>query len=88
MLSLRLLEVLQAVLAEGSVSAAARQLNVSQPTVSQMLGTIEQELGFSVFNRIKGRLVPTVQAIALAPQLSQLLESVSRFEERATQLKT
>lgn len=88
MLSLRLLEVLQAVLAEGSVSAAARQLNVSQPTVSQMLGTIEQELGFSVFNRIKGRLVPTVQANALAPQLSQLLESVSRFEERATQLKT
>lgn len=88
MLSLRLLEVLQAVLAEGSVSAAARQLNISQPTVSQMLGTIEQELGFSVFNRIKGRLVPTVQANALAPQLSQLLESVSRFEERATQLKT
>ncbi len=87
MLSSRLLEVLQAVLAEeGSVSKAARRLNISQPTVSQMLSSIEEELGFALFNRIRGRLVPTVQAHTLEPQLQELLNSVTSFEEKALKL--
>lgn len=46
----------------GSVSAAARLINVTQPAVSRILAHAELQLGFPLFHRIKGKLVPTTEA--------------------------
>jgi DNA-binding transcriptional LysR family regulator len=46
----------------GSVTAAAKLLNVSQPSVSKVLAHAEQQIGFPLFERIKRRLVATPEA--------------------------
>ena len=53
------IDVCNAVLLTGSVTAAARLLNVSQPAVTKLLQSAENQLGFKLFVREKGRLVPT-----------------------------
>jgi DNA-binding transcriptional LysR family regulator len=54
-----------AVLEEGSLSAAARRLGVSQPTVRARLNALEQALGVVLFTRSMRGVVPTDQARAL-----------------------
>ena len=57
---LRHIEVFNAVMLTGSVSAAARLINVTQPAVSRILAHAELQLGFALFHRLKGRLVPEI----------------------------
>lgn len=44
---------------EGSVSKAARTIFVSQPTASNMLRSLEDELGYALFRRARAGMVPT-----------------------------
>ena len=59
---LRQIEVFHAVYSCGSVTGAAEILNVSQPSVSKVLAHAEQQLGFPLFDRVRGKLVPTPEA--------------------------
>ncbi|MBO6020281.1 MAG: LysR family transcriptional regulator, partial [Clostridia bacterium] len=43
----------------GSFVAAARELNVTQPAVSQHIKALEEELNVTIFVRGKGKLVLT-----------------------------
>lgn len=45
----------------GSFVAAAGELHISQPAVSQHIKALEEELGVSIFERGKGKLVLTTQ---------------------------
>lgn len=54
-----------AVLETGSLSGAARQLGVAQPTVRQRVMAIERVLGTPLFTRSVNGLVPTEQARGL-----------------------
>jgi DNA-binding transcriptional LysR family regulator len=58
---------LLAVLAEGSLSGAARTLGLSQPTVGRHIEALETELGAPLFTRSAGGLAPTDVALALRP---------------------
>lgn len=81
---LRQIEMLQAIVSTGSVTAAAKLLNVSQPAVSKMLAHTEQQLGFPLFVRDGGRLRPTDEAFALYAEVERLmprLEAVNRLAE-------
>ena len=44
---------------EGTISAAARKLGLSQPAVSLALTQLEKKLGFAVFDRSTSPLKPT-----------------------------
>ncbi|MXW73773.1 MAG: LysR family transcriptional regulator, partial [Chromatiales bacterium] len=46
---LRHAEVFHAVYSSGSITAAARVLNVTQPSVSKVLAHAEQVLGYALF---------------------------------------
>lgn len=54
-----------AILEEGSLSAAARRLALSQPTVRVRLERLEQSLGTVLFTRSANGLTPTSEALAL-----------------------
>ncbi|HJM14924.1 MAG TPA: LysR family transcriptional regulator [SAR86 cluster bacterium] len=58
----RQLEIFHAVYTKGTITEAAKHLNVSQPSVSKVLAHTESQLGFLLFSRFKGRLVPTSEA--------------------------
>jgi len=69
---LRQIEYFRAVMETGSVSAAAALLNVSQPNVSRMIKYTEARLRTSLFERCKGRLQPTPEAMALFAEVQSL----------------
>lgn len=59
-----------------SVSEAARELNLSQPAVSQHLQKLEKELKVQLFTRIHKKLVPTTAGIKLYATLEPFLTSL------------
>lgn len=75
------LEVCNAVLLTGSVTAAARLLHVSQPAVTKLLHSAENQLGFKLFTREKNRLVPTQEALELHPEIVEIAQQVERLKE-------
>lgn len=86
-MNLRHIEVFHAVYVNGSVSAAARMLNVSQPSVSKVLRHAESLLGFPLFHRTAGRLVPTEDAHTLFAEVAEIQDRVYGLREASRNLK-
>ena len=84
---LRHIEVFHAVMQTGSVSAAARLINVTQPAVSRTLQHAELQLGFPLFLRARGRLTPTNEAMALFPHVEKLYEQLDDVQRLAASLR-
>lgn len=61
------------VIKEGSLSAAARQLKTTQPTVGRHIASLEKELGISLFTRSRDGLEPTEDALNLLPDVEIML---------------
>ena len=70
------LRALHAVLAHGSLSAAARASGSSQPTLGRHVAALEARWGLALFSRSKTGLKPTEAALALAP-LAQAMAAQS-----------
>jgi DNA-binding transcriptional LysR family regulator len=62
-----------AVLREGSLSAAARVLGLTQPSVSRHVEALEDAVGGTLFVRSQRGLSPTDRAIALQPYAEELV---------------
>lgn len=84
---LRHIEVFHAVYSAGSVTQAAEILNVSQPSVSKVLAHAEQQLGYRLFDRVKGKLVPTPEADQLFTHVSEVNDSLDRMRHVAENLR-
>ncbi|WP_442593644.1 LysR family transcriptional regulator [Parapusillimonas sp. JC17] len=77
---LRHLEAFHAVMVTGSVTGAAAMLHVSQPAVTATIKHFERKLGFLVFERMAGRLVPTPEALALLPDVQEIFSRLSALD--------
>ncbi|WP_218762025.1 LysR family transcriptional regulator [Vibrio parahaemolyticus] len=86
-MNLRQLEVFYAIMQAGTVSGAARLLHVSQPNVTRVLAHTEQQLGFALFERVKGRLVPTQEAKALLPEAEKVYQQLGQFRSLTNKVK-
>lgn len=64
------------VLDQGSISAAARSLDLSPAVASQRLVRLEKEMGVRLVHRTTRRLHPTPEGLALAEQGRGLLEDL------------
>ena len=88
---LNLLKVLDAVLREGSVTAAAQRLHLSQPAVSAALGRLRHAFQDELLVRDGQGLRPTDRALALELPVRDVLDRVeailgeSRFDAAASQ---
>ncbi|SEF43659.1 LysR family transcriptional regulator [Bosea lathyri] len=83
----RQLEVFRMVMRCGTITSAAEALNVSQPALSQILLHTEDELGFKLFLRVKGRLIPTPEAEELFPEVDRLFSDLEGLRQRAASLR-
>ncbi|KZY45986.1 hypothetical protein A3731_32640, partial [Roseovarius sp. HI0049] len=72
---------------QGSISAAARELNLTQPTVSKHLRDFEAAIGLTLFGLDKGRLHPTVDGDALFVECRHIKDSLLRLEGRIASLR-
>lgn len=75
-MNLRQMEVFHAIMTHGTVTGAARALNVSQPAVTGVLRHAEAQLRFMLFDRVKGRLIPTAEGKVLFAQVAHVFEHV------------
>lgn len=76
-MDLQKLEYFLAVRDHGSINAAANQLGVAQPTISQALRALERDLGVDLFHRIGRGMVPTSAGHALVGPARRLVRALS-----------
>ena len=78
--NLRQVELFRAVMEQGTVSRAAAVLSISQPAASKLLMQLEVDHGLTLFDRSKGRLVPTAQAARLHEEIGRIFSGVRQVE--------
>ena len=80
-LRLRQLEALMAVSDHGSITNAAAELGISQPAVSRLLSDLGDSLGFQLFDRKKGQLIPSQEVRFLQPDIRRVLELMRQISD-------
>ncbi|MBP6898766.1 MAG: LysR family transcriptional regulator [Burkholderiaceae bacterium] len=87
-MKLRHVELIHAVVQTGSLSAAARLLNITQPAATRTLQHAEQSLGYPLFLRRGGRLRPTPELQHLAPLLRLTFDGLDDVRRAAHNLRS
>lgn len=75
------LKVFALVYKHRSFSKAAEELNLTQPTVSDHIRALEQELKSSLFDRLPRKIIPTKEAAVLIGRAQEIIEKVNGFKE-------
>jgi DNA-binding transcriptional LysR family regulator len=83
---LKILEAYLQVASLGSVTAAAKHLGVSQPSVSRMVQELERDLGQPLFERVGQRLVLTPKGMVLRDDVERALAGFVNLWERAREV--
>lgn len=84
----RQLAMFRAIMLHGNLSRAAEVCASSQPTLSRELARLEQLLGFDLFDRVRGRLRPTVRALSLMQEVERSFVGLDQIATRALELRT
>jgi DNA-binding transcriptional LysR family regulator len=84
---LRHIEIFHAIYTTGSITNAAKILHVSQPSVSKVLSHAELQLGFNLFDRVKGRLIPTEEAEMLFDEVDKIYQQMRSIKNTAQNIK-
>lgn len=82
MLDNKSLEIIQSIIKTRSISKAADNLYLSQPSVSRYLKKIETELGFRIFDRSRSPLVLTAKGAIYLDYLRKIRELVDEMHSR------
>ena len=85
-MEIRQFEAFAAVHASGSVTAAARLLDRSQPVVSRQLQDLENELGFTLFTRTRPQVTLTEQGREFLEEVRNVLSGLQQLEARSREI--
>lgn len=83
----RQFEIFHAIMSAGSVSAAAERLGVSQPSVTKTLQQLEEDLGYLLFDRVRGRLQPTEEARILMSEAIRTQAALDDLRDLSKRLR-
>jgi DNA-binding transcriptional LysR family regulator len=86
-MNIRHLRAVAAIVRSGSVTKAARLVNLTQPAVTQGVAKLEQQLGLPLFERGSGRMVPTEAGRMLAARAEAALRLIASPRVTATQMR-
>lgn len=78
--------LLNAVMESQTLTEAARRMHISQPAVSKQIKQLQQDLGFSLFERKGHKLVATFEAHAMLDQVRRLNASLDVLNRLAIDL--
>ncbi len=83
----RQLQAFHAIIEAGTVTAAAEQLGISQPGMSNLLAQLERQTNFKLFQRRKGRLVPTPEASVLYREIDTVVRGLDHVNQAVVDLQ-
>ncbi|WP_338447476.1 LysR family transcriptional regulator [Pelagerythrobacter marensis] len=85
--NIRHLAAFAATARHGSVTRAAEEIALTQPALTQAIGTLERALDCQLFEREPGGMRPTEPALLLAPRVEIALRLIGSPRVTATQLR-
>ena len=85
MLNLRHLRAAAAVVRSGSVTGAARLVNLTQPAVTQALAKLERQIGLALFERVPGGMIATDAGRMLAARVDAAVRMIASPRVTLTQ---
>jgi DNA-binding transcriptional LysR family regulator len=85
--NIRHFAALAATVRHGSVTRAARAVNLTQPALTQAIARLEAELGCTLFERGSGGMTPTEPARLLAPRAEAAIAQIGSPRVTGTQVR-
>ena len=86
-LNLRQIEAFKAVIEYGTVSRAAEMINISQPAMSKLVAHLEADTGLHLFDRVKGRLIPTRRGMRLYEEIDRIFVGLRQLENAVDSIR-
>ncbi len=86
-MNINALMAFRAIVAEGSVAAAAQRLNRSQPAVSRMIAVLEHELKLRLFHRTRRRLALSDEGRAFYKETERILSGLNEIPKIAADIR-
>jgi DNA-binding transcriptional LysR family regulator len=84
-LDFRQIQYFLALVEDGSMTQAARRLNVVQPTLSMQIGRLEEELGQKLFERKRQGMVPTTAGRLMYRLYAPIYRDIERARQQMIQ---
>lgn len=85
-LNIRHLRAVAAIVETGSISAAARVVNLTQPAITQGIAKLERQISMPLFERWSGGMTPTPAAALLAARVREALRLMDSRHATGTQI--
>ncbi|SSW69840.1 HTH-type transcriptional activator CmpR [Achromobacter veterisilvae] len=86
-LNFRQIEAFHAVMLAGTTTGAAQMLRTTQPSISRLLGQVQQASGLKLFDMERGRLRPTREAKDLFDTVKRHFVGLERIEDRLAAMR-
>ncbi|WP_295638793.1 LysR family transcriptional regulator [Novosphingobium sp.] len=85
--NIRHFAALAATVRHGTVTRAARAVNLTQPALTQAIARLEADLGCALFERGAGGMTPTAPAQLLAPRVEAAIAQIGSPRVTGTQVR-
>ena len=83
----RQLEAFHNLMISGSTVRAAELMQITQPAVSRSIAELEAYLGFALFDRVRGRMVPTTEGQLFFREVSESFKGMDRLRSAAAAIR-
>ena len=87
-MKIRQLEAMRAVVATGTTTQAAEIMGLTQSAVSRLISQLEDDLGFALFDRHRGRLAITPEGQEFFNAAERILDEVDQIRDTADNIRT
>lgn len=84
---LRQVEAFRATMTTGTITGAAHYMSLTQPSVSRLISDLEANLGFRLFERRRGRLHPTAEALRFYQEVERAFTGLDQLEHVAERIR-
>jgi DNA-binding transcriptional LysR family regulator len=86
-MKLNWLEAYREVMHAGTEKEAAAQLNLTQPAISRSISKLEGELGFKLFLRKRGRLMPTIEGEKFFREAERVIMGIGEIQRIGSDIR-
>ena len=83
----RQFQAFHATMQRGTVTAAADHLGISQPGISNLLSQLERRTKLKLFERTRGRLIPTPEATVLFDEIDTVVRGLDHVNQAVFDLQ-